>query len=173
MWDFFQTIRHRHSTRRYQTDMPVEEEKLHAILESAAAAPSAGDLQAYRIIAVRDASLRQRLSESAQGQTFIAEAPICLVFFTDPERSAGKYGERGQTLYAIQDTTIAAAYAQLAAEAAGLASTWVGQFDEASVRSLLGADAGLRPIAMLAIGYPAEIPQATPRRRLNEVVSYR
>ena len=38
MWDFFETVRHRHSVRKYQPDMPVETEKLHAILEMACAA---------------------------------------------------------------------------------------------------------------------------------------
>ena len=33
MWDFFATVRHRHSIREYQPDMLVEPEKLHAILE--------------------------------------------------------------------------------------------------------------------------------------------
>jgi len=50
MWDFFETVRHRHSVRRYQSDMPVEDEKLHAVLETACAAPSSGDLQAYKIM---------------------------------------------------------------------------------------------------------------------------
>lgn len=44
MWDFFETVRHRHSIRKYQSDMAVEPEKLYAILEMACAAPSAGDL---------------------------------------------------------------------------------------------------------------------------------
>ena len=61
MWDFFETVRHRHSIRKYQPDMPVETAKLHAILEMACAAPSAGDLQAYRIIVVRDADERRAL----------------------------------------------------------------------------------------------------------------
>ena len=29
MWDFFETVRNRHSIRKYQADMPVEIEKLH------------------------------------------------------------------------------------------------------------------------------------------------
>ena len=62
MWDFFQTVRHRHSVRRYQGDIPVESEKLHAILETALAAPSAGDLQAYRIVAVKQPQRRAALS---------------------------------------------------------------------------------------------------------------
>ena len=71
MWDFFETVRHRHSVRRYQADMPVEQEKLHALLEMASAAPSAGDLQSYQIVVVQSAADRAALSEAAEGQAFI------------------------------------------------------------------------------------------------------
>lgn len=171
MWDFFETVRHRHSVRCYQSDMPVEKEKLHAILETACSAPSAGDLQAYRIIVVTNLEKRQALASAAHGQGFIAEAPVCLVFCADPDRSAEKYGERGRTLYAIQDTTIAAAYAQLAVVAAGMGSTWVGYFDDARVRAAVGINTCLHPIAMISLGYPAELPEPTKRRRLDEIVS--
>ncbi len=173
MWDFFATVRHRHSIRRYQTDMPVEDASLHAILEMACAAPSAGDLQSYHVIAVRDPALRESLRQAAHDQAFISEAPVCLVFCSDPQRTTQKFGARGETLYAVQDATIAAAYAQLAVVAAGMGSTWVGNFDEPAVSTLLGLDGGLVPVALLSIGYPAELPAATPRRHLNEMVDYR
>ncbi|MEJ2632856.1 MAG: nitroreductase family protein [Acidihalobacter sp.] len=169
MTDFFATIRRRHSVRRYQTDMPVEPEKLHAVLESAVAAPSAGDLQAYQIVVVRDAEQRRMLAESTD-QAFLSEAPVCLVFCTDAERSAQAFGERGRELYALQDTTIAAAYAQLAAVAGGLGSAWVGYFDAKDVARALELAPGLQPVAMLALGYPAELPEPTPRRRLDEII---
>lgn len=171
MWDFFSTVRHRHSVRHYHNDAPVEAEKLHAVLEMAAAAPSAGDLQAYHIHAVTDSDKRGQLAQAAYQQDFLFQAPVCLVFSADPERSAGQFGERGRTLYAIQDTTIAASYAQLAAVAAGLASAWVGDFDAAQVRRVLNICAGLEPIAILTLGYPAEIPEPTARRPLDEVVT--
>jgi nitroreductase len=173
MWDFFKTVRYRHSVRRYQPDMPVEEEKLHAILETAIAAPSAGDLQAYHVVAVRDRDLRKALSRAAHDQGFVAEAPVTLVFCAEGERSAREYGERGRALYALQDATIAAAYAQLAVVAAGLGSTWVGFFEEDEVRRLLALPEGLRPVALLCVGYPAELPEVTPRRRLDELVTYK
>lgn len=172
MWDFFETVRHRHSVRRYRTDLPVEREKLHAILETACAAPSAGDLQAYRILVVIDAAKRKALSAAADNQSFIAEAPVCLVFCADPERSAEKYGDRGRTLYATQDTTIAAAYAQLAIVAAGMGSAWIGYFDETRVRKALSIPNNLVPMALLSLGYPAELPEPTPRRRLDDVIDY-
>jgi nitroreductase len=173
MWDFFETVRHRHSVRKYLADRPVEDQKLHAILEMACAAPSAGDLQSYRIVVVRDAAQRQAMGRAAQNQTFISEAPVCLVFCADPARAEARYGERGRALYALQDATIAAAYAQLAVSAAGLASAWVGYFDNAEVARLINLPAGLEPVALLTVGYPAELPELTPRRPLQEVVEYR
>ena len=173
MWDFFETVRHRHSVRLYQSDMPVEEEKLHAILETACAAPSAGDLQAYKIVVVSNDDERSRLAKAAGDQPFLSQAPVTLVFCTDPARSGDKYGERGEKLYALQDATIAASYAQLAVVAAGMGSTWVGYFDNAEVAELLDLEPGLEPVAMLAVGYPAELPESTPRRPLGEVVERR
>ena len=173
MWDFFETVRHRHSIRKYQPDMPVEPEKLHAILEMACAAPSAGDLQSYRIVVVQDIEERRALVHLAREQTFIAEAPVCLVFCADPDRSASTFGERGAKLYALQDATIAAAYAQLAIVAAGMGSTWVGYFEEDPVREILQLEPGLTPLALLSLGYPAELPESSPRRRLDEVVVWR
>ncbi|MDH5786349.1 MAG: nitroreductase family protein [Chromatiales bacterium] len=171
MWDFFETVRHRHSVRKFRTDLPVEVEKLHAILEMACAAPSAGDLQSYHIYAVQDAVRREQLNAAANNQPFIAEAPLSLVFCSDRLRAGHKYGERGETLYALQDATIAAAYAQLAIVAAGLGSTWVGHFNEEKVKESLGIAAELTPVAILCVGYPAELPEETPRRHLDEVVT--
>lgn len=170
MWDFFETVRHRHSVRKYHADLDVEGEKLHALLEMACAAPSAGDLQAYRVVVVRNPDQRRRLAEAADRQTFIGEAPVCLVFCADPRRSEAEFGTRGARLYALQDATIAAAYAQLAGVSLGLGSTWVGRFDEDRVRSALDLDPELVPVALISVGYPAELPEATPRRRLQDMV---
>jgi len=172
MGDFFATIRQRHSVREYQSDMPVESNKLHAILESACAAPSAGDLQSYRIVVVSDREVRRALGEAATHQEFLAQAPLCLAFGADGLRARAKYGDRGAELYAIQDATIAAAYAQLACVAAGLATTWVGYFDEQEVQAVLDLEPEVRPIALLTVGYAAEIPTDSPRRPIAEVVSY-
>ncbi|MEW6764211.1 MAG: nitroreductase family protein [Pseudomonadota bacterium] len=171
MWDLFATVRHRHSVRHFQADMPVEPEKLNAILEIACAAPSAGGLQAYHIVAVESAETRRQLAHAAHDQSCLAEAPLTLAFLADPARSEQTYGPRGRELYATQDATIAAAYAQLAAVAAGLACGWVGAFDEAAVRAVLGCDARLQPVALIPVGYPAELPQETDRQPLSEMVT--
>jgi len=172
MWDFFETVRNRHSIRKYRDNAPVENEKLHAILEMACAAPSAGDLQSYKIVVIADQEDRKRLEQAAEDQPFISQAPICLAFCADPERSADKYGDRGRNLYAIQDATIAATFAQLAIVAAGMGSTWVGHFNDKAVAEILKLDKGIVPVALLSIGYPADIPEQSNRRRLDDVVKH-
>jgi nitroreductase len=74
------------------------------------------------------------------------------------------------SLYCIRDATIAAAYAQLAAAAFGLASCWVGTFDERLVAGELNAPENLRPIALLPLGYGAETPTRPSRRPLGPIV---
>jgi nitroreductase len=95
-----------------------------------------------------------------------------LCFLADERRSEAKYHERGARLFSIQDATIAAAYAQLAATAEGLASCWVGAFDEGRVAAILGAPARLRPVALMPIGYPAEKLKHRSRRPLTELVKH-
>ena len=111
---------------------------------------------------------KEALARAAFDQTFIIDAPVCLVFCADPARSATKYAERGTELYSIQDATIAGTYAMLAAVDMGLATVWVGAFDEEKVRKVVGVDS-VRPVAMFAVGYPAEEPEPTPRRAIEEI----
>ena len=167
--DFFQIVEERRSMRKY-ADKPVEEAKLIRILEAADRAPSGGNLQAYEIYFVRKLKTRQALVNAALGQSFLAEAPVVLVFCANPPRSAVKYGERGGSLYTIQDATIACAYAQLAAKAQGLDTVWVGAFDEAAVSEILHLPVEQRPIAMLPIGYAGREPGTRPRRGIKDLV---
>lgn len=168
--ELFEVIRARQSVRAYQS-RGIEEDQLNAILSAADQSPSAGNLQAYQIILIREQSLIRELVKATYNQDFIAQAPIVLVFCADTERSGAKYGDAGRRLFCVQDATIATAYAQLAATALGLATCWVGAFEEEKVVGLLGLRTGLRPVAILPVGWPAESPPRTPRRNVDELVS--
>ncbi len=169
MTEFFDLVRERRSVRRY-TSEDLSDRQLDAILDAMRRAPSAGDLQAYEVVVVRLPERRQQLAHAAHDQDFVAEAPVVLVFFMNPARSRANYGERGATLYACQDASIAAAHAQLAVHALGLASVWVGAFDDDAVRRVVSAPAGLVPSSLLVIGHAAESPGPTPRRLLADLV---
>ncbi len=167
--DFFDVLRNRQSIRAFKKK-DVEEEKVNIILEAIDSAPSAGDLQAYEIVVIRDQERRSALAEEALNQDFIAQAPLNLVFFINPRRSVRRYGQRGMRLYCLQDATIAATYAQLAATALGLGSVWVGAFYEERIKKLVDAKDDLMPVAIISIGYPDEEPEFTPRRRIDDII---
>ena len=167
--DYFDVVRERRSVRAY-ADEAVDPEALQTILQAATDAPSAGDLQAYEIFLVTDEVRRTTLARAAGDQEFVEQAPVVLVFCANPGRSSPRYGRRGADLYALQDATIACTYAQLAVTALGLASVWVGAFDDDAVRAVIGVGADLLPVAVLPIGHAAEEPAATPRRSLDDLV---
>ncbi len=166
--EFADLIKARRSVRGF-TDQVVESEKLSAILRATSLAPSAGNLQACEIYHVTAPRVRAALAQAAN-QPFIAQASLCLVFVTNPGRSARKYGARGHELYALQDATIAATYAMLTIADLGLATVWVGAFDDDKVASAIGAPADWRPVAILPIGYGSEAPGPVERRPLDEMV---
>lgn len=166
--DFFALIQARRSVRSYQ-NRELQPGHLAEILEAARLAPSAGNLQAFEIVVVQQQENREQLARAAFGQSFVAEAPVVLVFVTDPGRSMGKYGDRGATLYSLQDAAVAATYAQLAATALGLGSVWVGAFDERDVLAAIGARQPHRAVSLLVIGYPREAPPPTSRRPLSDL----
>ncbi len=100
----------------------------------------------------------------------MVEAPVVLVFCAHPARSSPKYAARGEQLYSVQDATIACTYAMLAATALGLASVWVGAFEDQAVSAALNLPQGWLPVAILPLGYAARPSGPTPRRDLADLV---
>jgi len=169
--DVFEAIKGRRSVRAY-TDEDVPEEAVEKILDAARWAPSAGNLQSWEFVVVRDPEAKRRLAEAAWGQRFVARAPVVIVVCANQKRSARGYGERGASLYCIQDSAAATQNMLLAAYALGLGACWVGAFDERRVAEVINAPSGVRPVAIIPVGRPAERPRPPPRMPLEKVVHY-
>ena len=163
-----EAIKKRRSVRRFlKEDIP--EGTMMELLEAMRWAPSAGNLQPWEFVVVRDAGVKGRVAEAAQ-QDWIAEAPVVVVVCANPDRSVGRYGDRGVNLYCLQDTAAAVQNLHLAAVEKGLGTCWVGAFSEAGVAQAIGAPKNIRPVAVVPVGRPAETPAPRPRRSLEEVV---
>jgi nitroreductase len=169
--EFGEVLKRRRSIRKFE-GREVPDERISEILELAKLSPSAGNLQARKVIVVKNKEIKEKLARAALDQDFIAEASVVFVIIACPEESAGRYGERGKNLYALQDATIFASYLQLVATNLGLASYWVGAFREEEVKNILELEETLVPIAIIPVGYAAEEPRKTPRKDLDEFVKY-
>ncbi len=169
--DVFEAITGRRSIRAFKaTDVPSE--TIEKLIDAARWAPSAGNIQPWEFIIVRKPEIKRKLARAALGQSFIEEAPVVIVVCADEERSARGYGVRGRTLYCIQDAAAAIQNIHLAAYALGLGTCWVGAFREEEAREALKVPEGIRPVAIIPVGYPAETPSPRSRRPLKQITHY-
>lgn len=146
-----EAIKHRKSCRNF-SKKKVSDKQIKTILEIIVNTPSAGGLNSYNYCFFTQSSTIKSLISACYNQTWLVKAPVVMVFSADKTKGFFRYGDRAE-LYSIQDATIACAHAQIAAEALGLSSCWVGAFDETAIKKKLGLINNLRPIAILAIGY--------------------
>jgi len=168
--DFSQVLQNRKSIRAY-LKKEVEEEKIRKILSLVNLAPSAGNLQAYKVFVVRDKNMIDKIAKNAPGLSHFENLPSLLfVFCANQKESQSRYGKRGALLYAIQDATIACAYAQLIACDLSLGSCWVGAFDEEKIKEILKTD--LLPVAILPVGYPKENPPRHERKKIKKIAEF-
>jgi nitroreductase len=149
--DFFSFLVERSSVRQYLAE-DVPEPVVRYLLECASTGPSAGNLESWDVVVVRDPGLKEELCHAALSQEHVREAPLLLVVCANYIRSMSRYGERG-ILYALEDATIATTYLMLASLAAGLSSCWVGAFDDDQVRTVLDLPYHVRPVSILTLGY--------------------
>jgi len=169
--EFSEVIARRRSVRHLNPKLAVSEADARALLEAAVAAPTAGNIQPWRFVVVCTADARERLSGALQ-QRWAAAAPVVIVVCVDPRPCAARYGDRGEMLYAIQDTAAAAANILHAAVDLGLASCWIGAFDEKAVAEAIGVSSPITPVAVLPVGYSAESAGKPARRPLEEVTTW-
>ncbi len=162
-----EAVRMRRSIRSYRPK-PVKDEELNRVLDAARHAPSARNMENWKLVVVRDREKRERLMRAAHNQSFVAQAPIVIAAcgtVIDHVMSCG------QLSYTI-DAAIAVDHMTLQAVEEGLGTCWVCAFDEAEVKKILGIPEDVRVVALLTLGYPAEAPEARSRRRPDEIAAY-
>lgn len=160
-------IKTRTSIRKYRPD-PVPEDLIKKILEAAVQAPSAGNVQEWEFIVVKDLTNKKKLAEAAFDQDFVAKAAVVVVVCSDLNKISDAYGVRGISLYSIQNASAAIQNMLLAANDFGLGTCWVGAFNEESVKGILVLPESVRPLAIITLGYPAEKPEKSERVSIKE-----
>lgn len=162
---FLDLARRRASIREYRPD-PVPESLLDAVLEAARLAPSARNAQPWHIVVVRDPARRAALAR-AYPPPWFAAAPAILAVCVEPA-AAWRRRHDGFSSAAV-DGAIAMDHLTLCAADLGLGTCWVCAFDPAIVRDALGLPAGIEPLALTPLGYPAQAGRPKQRKPLAEI----
>jgi nitroreductase len=158
--EVFEAIKKRRSIRKYLRK-ELEKEKLEKLLESARLAPSAKNLQPWKLVVVTQRETKEKLVDACKGQEFIADCSVFIVGVGNPEFK-----------WHVVDTAIALEHVALEAVELGLGTCWIGAFEEEKVKEILKIPENLKVVACMAVGYPAEEPASKPKKPLDELISY-
>ena len=170
-----EVIKTRRSIRHYKPDhMP--EAALDAIMGAIQWAPSWGNTQCWKVITVRDASMKQKLDETLakrnSARKSLIQAPICLAICGKNETS-GYYQGKASTRWGewiLFDCALAVQNLSLVAHSLGLGTVIIGQFDHKAAEELLGVPENFSLVCMIPLGYPSKISKAPKRKSISEFV---
>ncbi|MBN1474275.1 MAG: nitroreductase family protein [Syntrophaceae bacterium] len=172
-------LKKRRSVRDYE-QKAVGIDVINEILNEATLAPSASNNQPCRFVVINCRETIKRLSDESkanllkdfeQKKASLSPEYIELlkndkfnVFYNAP---CVIYIVGSKAVHSLEiDCALAASYIMFAAAARGLGTCWIGlgaHIRDPKLKAELGMDENLRIIAPLIIGYPKEIPAASPR----------
>ena len=170
--NFLEIAQARQSCRKYDTQRPVEQEKLDAILEAVRLAPSACNSQPYHLTVCRG-SAAKAVAAATKGMGlngFADQAPVLIVLSEMPYNSTAALGAKMKgNDYRSIDIGIAAAYLTAEAAAQGLGTCILGWLDDKKIRAICGLEHPVRLV--VTVGYAADTPREKKRKKLEDLVS--
>jgi nitroreductase len=165
--EYLDLISARYSVRAYKPD-PVEDEKLHQVLNAAQLAPTADNRQPFKIIVIHTQGKEAELRKIYNREWF-TQAPLILCACGVPRLS---WVRRDQRRYLDVDVAIVMDHLILAATDLGLGTCWIAAFNAAAARQVLGLPEEIEPLIFTPLGYPADLPRPKERKPLEELVKY-
>jgi nitroreductase len=198
--EFIEFVRKRRSIRKY-SDAPIPRETVLKIVEAAGWAPSASNRQDWEFTVITSQSVKEKMAEIVRshwqsivrkGNTgavteelqrymgnfdWFGQAPVLVVI--SAKRSEAFLGQiLGDAAEDIAGTGISAAMAaqnlMLAAHASGIGSCCVTGplVAQEALKELLAIGKRRKIVCIIALGYPAEQPEAPVRKPVERIVKY-
>ncbi|KXA89895.1 hypothetical protein AKJ37_03015 [candidate division MSBL1 archaeon SCGC-AAA259I09] len=159
-------IRNRRTIKTFRSDADVGEENIQEILEAGRWAPSMVNSQPWRFVVIEDEEVREQVSEIDFPiflKKGLREAPVVIVVCADTEEDPKHY---------VEDCAVATQNIALAAQSLSLGSAWIGVHGERAEKdlsNLLDLPERFRPVSILCVGVPKDIPESE-RKDISELV---
>ncbi|MER3553790.1 MAG: nitroreductase family protein [Meiothermus sp.] len=189
----------RRSIRKFAPQQ-IPRQQLEEILSLALKAPSANNLQPWRIAVVQDPALKERLREAANNQAQVSAAPTVLVVYSDmkdtldhveeifhPDFSPEEVKTRSERIRKMWESKseaereawgagqayILLGYLVLLLRAYGYDSNPMGGFNAAKVKEVLSLPEHVAIAALLPTGVASEEGRSHHRHDLSRVVQWK
>ena len=155
----------RRSVRKY-TDQPVTDAQIESIIRAGMAAPSAGNQQPWHFIVIRDRSVLKEIGNINPYAKLLENAPAAILVCGDTrlERYEGFW---------VQDCSAATENMLIETAERGLGGVWLGFYPVKEriegIRKLFNLPKEVFPLSIVAVGHPAEKPEAADRFRKERI----
>jgi len=188
MNEVIELLMNHRSIRKFTSD-PIADSVVETIIRAAQMASTSSNVQAYSVIAIKDAALRENIMQLAGQQEYVSQCPVFLVWCLDLYRlskAAEKHAEQAgagtpslsyadsteNLLVAAIDTALAAQNAAVAAESLGYGICYIGAVRNhiAELSELLQLPELVVPLFGMCIGVPAQNPLTRPRMPVDGVL---
>ncbi len=167
--DFLELAKERYSCRKF-AECKVEEEKITKILETAQVAPTAHNIQPFKIWVVEKDEDIEKI-KLATPCHFDAK----LFFVLGAKSDEGWIRKYDGKAFADVDTAIVGTHMMMEIQDLGLATTWVGHFKSQVMKEQFPMMEGYELIAIFPVGYAAEdakpIDMHFQRKNMEELVT--
>ena len=167
--EFEKVIRERKSTRLF-SDKKVEKEVLDKILEAGRLAPTAKNVQPFKIIVVKSEEGLKKIDKCTPCRY---KAPVVLIVCGDVEKA---YVKDDTPMY-VMDASIVNTHMMLEATNIGVDNIWIEYFDTDKLINEFELPSNLKPVCLLPIGYKAKLCPPSPlhkiRKSIDKLVEYR
>jgi len=157
--DFDEVAKKRKMIREYQQNRQIPTDIINKLLKNAHRSPNAGHTQVQEFIVVIDPITKRKLCQASLGQSQVEDASVLIIVCSNTSRSVNRYGKRGIEFYSIVDGAFASMIILLSAVNEGIGPSFVGAFEDNKVSKILGLTVHVRPMGIIALGYPAEKPK--------------
>ncbi len=159
-------LQRRWSPRAF-SDKPVEREALLRFFEAARWAPSSYNEQPWRYVVVTRENpdgLKEAQSVLSSGNAWASKAPVLIC--TLAQLAFARNGKPNR--HAFHDVGAASENLLLQATALGLFGHQMAGFDVEKARAVFEVPEGYEPVAMMALGYPADWESLAEEQRAYE-----
>lgn len=160
---FAGVVASRYSCRNY-SPTEVGDNEIAYILEQLRLAPSACNRQPWRVMVIRPADTAGREAvAAAYNREWVRTAPCYIIMCGVPAEAWIRPFDSHN--HVDVDVAIATEHVCLAAEAIGLGTCWICNFDPSILSGKLGLETGVVPVAIIPVGHPAEGTSAPEKKR--------
>ena len=168
---FDSILEKRHCVRHFKTTKKASFNDIAKILDSARYAPCAGGMFAVRFLVIDDNKMFPKIADACLGQSFITQASQVIIVCSDMKQIEKSYGKRAN-FYARQQAGAAIENIFLKATDLGLATCWIGAFDENAIKRITDIPGDFIIEAILPVGYEQGKEKSREKIGLRHIVHY-